>query len=124
MVLKDEGELEAFKGELVDRFGAIPETTKELIQVVQIRWRAIDLGVEKIIFKNNKLIVYFVANQESPYYQSPVFSGVLAYLQTKSKDVKMKEKGGKLSMVFPAIDTVNTVKTIFDEMHASIFSKG
>ncbi|WP_083631469.1 transcription-repair coupling factor [Labilibacter marinus] len=121
--LKNEDELDAFKNELTDRFGQIPETSMELIQVVQIRWKAIDLGIEKIIFKNNKLIIYFVSNQESPYYQSPVFTGILGYLQTKSKDVKMKEKGGKLSMVFPIIDTITSVKTIFDDIHDSIFTE-
>ena len=121
--LKDEAELGSFRDELEDRFGTIPETTKELIQVVQIRWKAIDLGIEKIIFKNNKLIMYFVTNQESPYYQSPVFTGILGYLQTKSKDVKMQEKGNKLSMVFPSIDKITDVKSIFDHMHESIFAE-
>ncbi len=120
--LKDENELDAFNAELIDRFGSIPETSKELIQVVQIRWKAIDLGIEKIIFKNNKLIIYFVSNQESPYYQSQVFNGIIGYLQTKSKDVKMQEKGGKLSMVFPSIENISTIKFIFDEIHKTIFT--
>jgi len=121
--LKNEDELEAFKSELTDRFGAIPTTSLELIQVVQIRWRAIDLGIEKIIFKNNKLIIYFVSNQESPYYQSSVFTGILAYLQTKSKDVKMKEKAGKLSLVFPIVDCISSIKNIFDDLHNTIFTE-
>ena len=122
--LKDENELDAFNAELVDRFGDIPATTKELTQVVQIRWNAIDLGIEKIIFKNNKLIIYFVTNQESPYYQSPVFSGILSYLQSKPKDVKMQEKGDKLSMVFPSVSAITQVKTIFDEMYSAVFNDG
>ncbi|GAF05366.1 transcription-repair coupling factor [Saccharicrinis fermentans] len=121
--LKDEEELEAYKSELTDRFGAIPSSTLELIQVVQIRWHAIDLGIEKIIFKNNKLMIHFVSNPESPYYQSPVFTGILAYLQTQAKNVKMQEKGGKLSMVFPSIDNITSVKKIFNDIHTSIFSK-
>ncbi len=120
--LKNEEELEAFKHELCDRFGSIPETSMELIQVVQIRWKAIDLGIEKIIYKNSKLIIYFVSNQESPYFQSPVFTGILAYLQQQSKDVKMKEKNGKLSMVFPVIKSISAVKDIFDHMHKHIFN--
>ncbi|WP_430935954.1 transcription-repair coupling factor [Saccharicrinis sp. 156] len=119
--LKNEDELEAFKSELMDRFGAIPTTTLELIQVVQIRWNAIDLGIEKIIYKNSKLIVYFVSNQESPYYQSPVFTGILAYLQRQSKNIKMREKGKKLSMVFPSVDNISSVKKVFDDIYSSIF---
>jgi transcription-repair coupling factor (superfamily II helicase) len=118
--LKNEEELDQFKTELTDRFGSIPETSLELMQVLQIRWLAIDLGIEKIIFKNNKLIIYFVSNQESPYYQSAVFTGILAYLQTKDKKVKMQEKGNRLSMVFPAAKDIPEVKNIINEMYKSI----
>ncbi len=120
--LKNEDELEAFKAELVDRFGVIPTTSLELIMVVQIRWKAIELGIEKIIFKNSKLIIYFVSNQESPYYKSAVFTGILGYLQTNSKNVKMQEKGAKLSMVFPSIENIGTVKSIFDDLHNVVFN--
>jgi transcription-repair coupling factor (superfamily II helicase) len=120
--LKDEEDLNKLNIELIDRFGKIPDTTIELIKVVQIRWLAIDLGIEKIIFKNNKLIIYFVSNQESPYYQSAVFSGILAYLQTQSKEVKMKEKSNKLSLVFPKVNSITQIKSIFDEMHERVLN--
>ncbi len=121
--LSNEEELLAFKEELTDRFGKIPETSLELILVVQIRWLAIDLGIEKIIFKNQKLIAYFVTNQESPYYQSAVFTGILSFLQTKSKNVKMKEKGNKLSMVFPHISDITAIKDLITDIHLNIFNK-
>ncbi|MCW3804230.1 transcription-repair coupling factor [Plebeiibacterium marinum] len=119
--LKDQMELTAFENELNDRFGNIPETTQELIKVVQIRWLAIDLGVEKIVYKNNKLIIYFVSNQESPYYQSPVFTKILAYLQHNAKEAKMKEKAGKLSLVFNKADGISFIKDLFDKMYRFVF---
>ncbi|TLX77432.1 transcription-repair coupling factor [Labilibacter sediminis] len=121
--LKNEEELEIFRQELIDRFGTIPDTSEELMQVVQIRWKAIDLGIEKIIYKNSKLIIYFVSNQESPYYQSAVFTGILGYLQTMGKKVKMQEKGNRLSMVFPVVENIPSVKSIFEEIHSNIFKK-
>ncbi|SMO66681.1 transcription-repair coupling factor (superfamily II helicase) [Saccharicrinis carchari] len=121
--LKNEEELDVFKAELSDRFGALPMSTRQLVQVVQIRWKAIDLGIEKIIFKNNKLIVYFVSNQDSPYYQSAVFTGILAYLQAEHKNAKMKEKNGKLSLVFTGVNDISEVKSFFDLLHAAIFTK-
>ena len=121
--LKDENELEEFRSELTDRFGPIPDSSLELIQVVQIRWKAIELGVEKIIFKNNKLLIYFVSNQESPYYQSPVFTSILGYLQTKAKTAKMQEKNNKLRLAVPSIKNVNGIKQLFDDMHNHIFTE-
>ncbi len=121
--LKNENELEVFKTELTDRFGPIPDTTQELIQVVQIRWKAIELGIEKIIFKNSKLLIYFVSNQESPYYQSPVFTGILGFLQTKAKTAKMQEKNNKLRLTFASIKEVNSIKQLIDNMHSEIFTE-
>ncbi len=119
--LKDENELEEFRSELIDRFGPIPDSSLELIQVVQIRWKAIELGVEKIIFKNNKLLIYFVTNQDSPYYQSSVFTSILGYLQTKAKTAKMQEKNNKLRLAVPSIKSVNSIKELFDNIHTHIF---
>ncbi len=121
--VKDEDELLKFQEELIDRFGPIPDPTKELIQVVQIRWKAMDLGIEKIVFKNNKLILYFVSNQESPYYQSPVFTGILSYLQHNAKDAKMKEKAGRLSLVFPHVKNIKTICDFFDKIYNGVFPK-
>ncbi len=121
--LKDEEELDSFNAELIDRFGPIPETTQELIQVVQIRWKAIELGIEKIVFKNGKLLIYFVSNQESPYYQSPVFTGILGYLQTQAKTAKMQEKNNKLRLTFSSIKDINTIKQLFDNLHSHVFSE-
>ncbi len=119
--LKDEDELNIFESELIDRFGPIPETTKELIKIIKIRWKAMDLGIEKIIFKNNKLILYFVTNQDSPYYQSPVFTGILGYLQNHSKDAKMQEKGSKLSLVFPKVKSITTISELFNTIYQNVF---
>ncbi len=120
--LKDEDELNNFKSELIDRFGPIPETTQELIQVVQLRWKAIELGVEKIVYKNGKLLIYFVSNQESPYYQSSIFTGILGFLQAKAKTAKMQEKNNKLRLAIPSVKDINTIKDLFDKIHSFVFS--
>ncbi len=118
--LKDEEELIKLKEELVDRFGPIPVTTEELMQVVQIRWLAMDLGIEKIIFKHQKMIIYFVSNQESPYYQTNIFTGMLAFIQNMKRKVKLQEKNNKLSIVFAEIENIPEIKTIFNEIHQSV----
>ncbi len=118
--LKDDKELDDFKSELIDRFGPIPDTTEELIQVVQIRWLAMDLGIEKIIFKHHKMIIYFVSNQESPYYQTNIFTGMLAFIQGMKRKVKLQEKNNKLSIVFSEVKSIPEIKDIFNNIHQSV----
>ncbi len=116
--LETEESLQQFELELIDRFGKLPAASKELLEVVRLRWLAIRLGVERVILKNKKMICYFIADQKSDYYQSPIFSKVLHYLQHHPDKCRMKEKQDKLSLSFDHIKTISAAKTILEEITA------
>lgn len=105
--IENEEELSRYENMLTDRFGKIPDPAQQLLQVVRLRWIAIDLGMERIILKNGKMICHFVANQQSPYYQSPTFSEILLWLQRNPEKCKMKEEKDKLSMSFEKVKSVS-----------------
>lgn len=105
--IEDEEKLREFENRIIDRFGEIPEQTIELINVVRLRWIAIKLGIEKIILKNNKMIAYLIADQESAFYTSQVFSRILNFVQQNPKNIQMKELKGKLTMTFEQIKSIN-----------------
>ncbi|WP_299430490.1 transcription-repair coupling factor [uncultured Maribacter sp.] len=108
--LKEEEELVKFEKELVDRFGELPTPAVDLLNSVRIKWIANQIGLEKIVMKQKKLIGYFIADQQSDFYQSLVFTRVLQFVQANSKVCKMKEKqtrnGLRLLLVFENINTV------------------
>lgn len=104
--IQDEERLGEFKLELQDRFGTIPPKGKELIDVVLLRLEAMQLGIEKIVLKNKSLVLYFVSNQQSPFYQSTKFAKVLRYVQTHQKLCELKELNQKLSLRFNVVYTV------------------
>ena len=56
--IKNDAELEVFKLELVDRFGAIPEVVIDLLRSIELKWLALDIGFEKIVLKRNILLAY------------------------------------------------------------------
>lgn len=35
----------------------------------------------RLMVKNNKMVVYFISDQNSPFYASPVFSELLKFIQ-------------------------------------------
>jgi transcription-repair coupling factor (superfamily II helicase) len=109
---KDDAELLSFESNLHDRFGEVPQQVKELIQTVRLRWLCMDIGFEKLLLKSNKMVGYFIQNQQSPYYQSEAFTKVLKFVQTNQKVCKMKEANSKLSLSF------ENVKSIAEAMHA------
>ena len=98
--IKLEEKLIEFEDRLTDRFGKIPNQTIELMNIVRLRWMALDLGVEKLILKNKRMVAYFISNQESPYYRSTTFSKILGYIQQNPKGIKMKELNNKLTLSF------------------------
>ncbi len=108
--LKEEQELVKFEKELVDRFGELPTPAVDLLNSVRIKWIANQIGLEKIVMKKKKLIGYFIADQQSDFYQSPVFTRVLQFVQANSRVCKMKEKqtrnGLRLLLVFENINKV------------------
>ncbi|MCK4749027.1 MAG: transcription-repair coupling factor, partial [Bacteroidales bacterium] len=75
--IQSEDRLMEFEKELEDRFGPVPAETRELMNVVRLRWMAIELGFEKIILKQSQMIFHFISNPDSGYFASPTFKSVL-----------------------------------------------
>ncbi len=116
--LKNEEELKNFEKELLDRFGELPKPAVDLLNSVRIKWIAISMGLERIIMKNKKMVGYFIADQQSGFYQSPSFTKVLQYVQTHPQKVTMKEKqtrnGLRLVLTFEGVTSVNKALQVLE----------
>ena len=111
-----EADLEAYRQRLVDRFGAIPDVAEELIRVVPLRVLGKQLGIEKIMLKQKKMFLYFVSNENSPYYQSDAFGRVLEYMTHNVRRCNLREANGKRSMVVSDIPSVEAALSICHEI--------
>ena len=91
-LIKTEADLLVYENKLVDRFGPLPKQATALLNSIKIKWIATNLGIEKLIMKQGKMICYFVSDQQSSYYNSPQFSKVLQFVQKNGNICRMKEK--------------------------------
>ncbi|WP_127022510.1 transcription-repair coupling factor [Flagellimonas beolgyonensis] len=118
-VQNEEG-LQKFEAQLVDRFGELPEQAEDLLNSVRIKWIATHIGLEKVILKNGKFVGYFIADQQSDFYQSPMFSKVLQYVQSHSQQAKLKEKqtrnGLRLLLTFERITSVEKALQVLEPL--------
>lgn len=114
--ISDEENLELFEEQLKDRFGILPVECSSLLNIVRLRWMAIKLGIEKIVLKRSVMINYFVSNQESPFYQSPQFTGILSYVQGNMKYCTLQEKNNKLSLHFEGVRDVENAMKLLSEI--------
>lgn len=84
--LTSEEELTQYRQRLQDRFGPIPRPTEELIRTITMRRMAKELGISKLVLKQQKLVLHFPTNEESPYFQSECFQRIVHYA-VKHEDI-------------------------------------
>lgn len=104
--LKNEEQLTQFVEELKDRFGPIPPQVEDLMASFRLRWTAQELGMEKLVLKAGKMIGYFIANPQSPFYGSPMFTKVLDYMQKNPSKAKLSEKNDRLRVIYSDIQSL------------------
>jgi transcription-repair coupling factor (superfamily II helicase) len=108
--IKNETDLQKFETALDDRFGELPAQAEDLLNSVRIKLLANGIGLEKIVLKNGKMLGYFIADQQSEFYQSPTFTKVLQFVQTHHQVCKIKEKqtrnGLRLLLTFEKITSI------------------
>jgi transcription-repair coupling factor (superfamily II helicase) len=109
--ISSEEELLNYQQQLQDRFGPLPDPATDLLNSVRIKWIAIKMGLERVIMKKNRMVGYFISDQESAFYQSKQFGEVLKFVNNNPKKVKMKEKqtrnGLRLIITFDKIHDID-----------------
>jgi len=110
--LETDEELQQYEQRLIDRFGELPIQAIDLLDSVRLKWFAKQLGLEKIVLKQKRMIGYFISNQQSEFYQTKAFTKVLTYVQQNATTSVIKEKqtkiGLRLLITFIKIDSVET----------------
>lgn len=103
-----EAQLDQYREHLIDRFGPIPKATQELVKTITLRRMAKDFGIEKLILKQNKMVLNFVSNQDSPFYKSPNFTRLITYAQDHPRSVHLRETSDRLSLVCDNVDSISS----------------
>ena len=120
--INNDNDLETYRQRLVDRFGEVPHEALELIQVVPLRRLGKRLGCEKIMLRQGKMNMQFVANPDSAYYQSKTFSAVINYVGNHPRQCDFKQVGTRRLLTVSQIPTVeaavNVLRAMLDGLSA------
>ncbi len=108
--LKTEDELQKYQEKLIDRFGNLPKQAETLLISVRLKWIAVQLGIEKLVLKQNQMLGYFISNQESKFYQSEKYLKILQSVNKNQNICKLQEKQTKNGLRL--IITFHEVKNI------------
>ena len=110
--MEREQDIQRFRDRLQDRFGQIPKQADELIRLVTLRRMGRELGIEKIYLKAGRMSLFFVANPDSPYYESEAFGAILAYAGQNPTTCRLREEGTKRSLLISDVPDVERAISI------------
>ncbi len=118
--MKERDEIENFENGLRDRFGPVPKPLKDLLKIVEIRPMCVEIGAERLIVKEGKMVLFFPSDQNAPYYASDRFTALLRFVQRQAIPSRMVEKKEKLSLVVPDIRNVDAMTDAVKKMYREI----
>lgn len=81
---KDKGEIEALAAEMIDRFGALPDATQNLVRLIEIKHQAIEANIAKIDVGARGTLVTFHKDD----FPDP--AGLLAYVDRLKGTAKLR----------------------------------
>tara|TARA_R110001583_G_scaffold35585_3_gene118256 strand:- start:67835 stop:71308 length:3474 start_codon:yes stop_codon:yes gene_type:complete len=118
--LKTEDELQKFELEITDRFGDIPTQVVDLLNSVRLKWIAKHLGIERLILKKKRMICYFISDQQSSFFNTPIFTQIIQFTQKNPTTCVLKEKetkaGLRLLLTFIKIDSIDKALETLQKM--------
>lgn len=114
----NEEEIQTFHDQLKDRFGPVPKEVQSLFEGLRIRWKARELGFEKVSFKGQKLRCYFIRNPQSPFYESLVFQNILEWVSVKGvkEGIILKQSRNYLIFVKDNIRSLQKVNLLLQRI--------
>ncbi|TDQ12918.1 transcription-repair coupling factor (superfamily II helicase) [Algoriphagus boseongensis] len=114
--IKNEEELSKFSSMLSDRFGPLPETVKDLMETVRLRWLAEKLGIEKLVLKGKQMKCYLLPSGRDDFYSSGIFGGIMKFVQLHPKNCKIKEYKNRLILTIEGIKSIKEAEKMLLEM--------
>ena len=117
--MERETDVLAFKKRLEDRFGKIPREGLELIRIVSLRRLGKSLGIEKIVFKEKKMYLYFVGSDNLAYYQSDTFGKILNFATRNIKRCQLREVRERRSILVSEVPSIEEGVAILTEISAT-----
>lgn len=118
--MDNDQDIDRFCAELQDRFGPLPASTANLLEVVKIRNRAQRLGVERAIMKQGVASFHFVPDQNSAFYQSPVFASIITWIKDNPRRAQLKQAADKLYLSIKSVSTLAELRQLVDDLLAFV----
>ncbi len=119
---EDEATLAELRDEMVDRFGPIPEEAANLLLGAEVRLRARQLRLPKVLFKNQRLFLYLPSEDADPYFYEHLFHPLLEKLANLDRRYVLKDEADKniLRAIVQGVPDLPAAKAITERLMQGI----
>ncbi|MEA1885948.1 MAG: transcription-repair coupling factor [Bacteroidota bacterium] len=111
--IESEDELHVFEEKLIDRFGKLPAPAIELLNLVRLRHLACRMAVEKIVIRNDIMVLNFISDTESAFYKSNTFMTLIKLVSSDNKRYRVKQSESRLIITVRNIKNIQQAINIF-----------
>jgi transcription-repair coupling factor (superfamily II helicase) len=73
------------------------------------------MGLERLVLKSEKMVGHFIANPQSPFYETDQFQVILNKILSQSSGYRLVQKDDKLRLV---IEPIRHIKDAFEKLKA------
>ena len=81
---------------------------------------AVELGFEKLIFKNGQVKFYFINRPDSNYFESDIFKNILDYIQKQTRQARLRQNGKLFMLMVSEMDSMKNLLGFVQRLHAAV----
>ncbi len=112
----DETAIEAFRDELVDRFGPVPPEVDNLLWAARLKLLGQALRLPKVLFKNRRLFLEFPLQDEDPHFYTHCFMPLLERLSQLDRRYVLKDQHRKLRAIVQDVPDLETAYQVLQQL--------
>ena len=110
---------DAFRTEIVDRFGPAPPEVETLLTLAAMRPLALALRMSRVSWKNERVFLTVPGQADDPYFHEHRFHAFLAALDASGRRYALKDtKAGRLQAVIQNVPTLDAARAVLADLVA------
>ena len=108
---------DAFRTEIVDRFGPAPPEVETLLTLAAMRPLALALRMSRVSWKNERVFLTVPGQADDPYFHEHRFHAFLAALDASGRRYALKDtKAGRLQAVIQNVPTLDAARAVLADL--------
>ncbi|OZC04769.1 transcription-repair coupling factor [Rubricoccus marinus] len=110
--VEDASGADAFRDELADRFGPVPEHVETLLTLARMKPEAHRIRLPRVVWKNERLFLTVPDPKDDPYFHNRMLEAFMGALGASGKRFVMKDsRTGRLRAIVQDIPTLEAAET-------------